>query len=180
MTSTPPPADPDHIRIGNADRERVVQQLNTAFSEGRLEVHELDERVTAAYAAKTVADLRPLTADLPGGVPIPPAPRWPGEPPRPAVPNPPSPPFPAGARRYPAAAYHGWLTVFAINVVVWAFISLVTWHVIYPWPIWVALPLLIAVVARVAGGGWHHDRHDRYHQDRWERRQQRRDRRRAR
>ena len=41
------------LRAGNADRERVVAQLNTAFAEGRLDVAELDERVAAAYAAKT-------------------------------------------------------------------------------------------------------------------------------
>jgi len=55
------------IRAGNADRERVVAQLNAAFSEGRLDVAELDERVAAAYAAKTLGELVPLTADLPAG-----------------------------------------------------------------------------------------------------------------
>jgi hypothetical protein len=55
----------DALRAGNAEREQVVQRLNRAFSEGRLDVAELEERVAQAYAAKTLGDLRPLTADLP-------------------------------------------------------------------------------------------------------------------
>jgi DUF1707 SHOCT-like domain len=82
------PVPRDQLRIGTEDRERVVKLLNDAFSEGRLEMTELEERVSAAYAAKTTGDLRPLTADLPGGMhastvpPLPwPPPTWP--PPKP-------------------------------------------------------------------------------------------------
>lgn len=57
-------ADPA-LRISDADREEVVARLRTASEEGRLDLGELEERVTAAYAAKTAADLTPLTADLP-------------------------------------------------------------------------------------------------------------------
>jgi hypothetical protein len=70
----------DALRAGNAEREQVVRRLNKAFSEGRLDVAELEERVAQAYAAKTLGDLRPLTADLPPEVgrdavaPVPPAP----------------------------------------------------------------------------------------------------------
>jgi uncharacterized protein DUF1707 len=74
------PVPRDQLRAGNEDRERVVKRLNDAFSEGRLELAELEERVTAAYAAKTIGELAPLTADLPGGTPtsgtVPP-PSWP-------------------------------------------------------------------------------------------------------
>jgi hypothetical protein len=71
------PVPRDQIRAGNDDREKVVKQLNDAFSEGRLELSELEERVSAAYAAKTVGELRPLTADLPGAPGLPSAPQWP-------------------------------------------------------------------------------------------------------
>ena len=74
---------PESLRAGNADRERVVAQLNGAFAEGRLDVRELDERVAAAYAAKTLGELAPLTADLPAGRS--PAPRPAGPPVRPAA-----------------------------------------------------------------------------------------------
>jgi hypothetical protein len=59
--------DRSRLRISDADRHRVAELLREAAGEGRLEVEELDERLEAAYAAKTYADLVPLTADLPLG-----------------------------------------------------------------------------------------------------------------
>lgn len=53
------------LRVSDADRERVAERLREAAGEGRLTMEELDERVEAAYAARTGADLAPLTADLP-------------------------------------------------------------------------------------------------------------------
>ena len=53
------------MRAGNAEREQVVQRLNRAFGEGRLDLAELEDRVTQAYGARTLGELRPLTADLP-------------------------------------------------------------------------------------------------------------------
>lgn len=72
----------DRIRISDADRDRVAARLREHFAEGRLSSEELDERLSAAFSAKTVGDLRPVTADLPDpGVapsqPWPPAP-WAG------------------------------------------------------------------------------------------------------
>jgi uncharacterized protein DUF1707 len=52
-------------RASDAEREAVVARLRNAAGEGRLTVEELDERIDAAYAAKTRAELEPLTADLP-------------------------------------------------------------------------------------------------------------------
>jgi len=77
----------DELRASNADREAVVQRLNTAFSEGRLDLAELDERVAKAYAAKTLGDLRGLTIDLPAG-----SASRPGLKPAPADQGPPQPP----------------------------------------------------------------------------------------
>jgi hypothetical protein len=53
------------LRASDADRERVAEILRTAATEGRLNLDELDERLGAVYAAKTYADLVPLTRDLP-------------------------------------------------------------------------------------------------------------------
>lgn len=53
------------LRAANIDRERVVERLNRAHAEGRVDLNELDERLAAAYAARTYRDLEPLTADLP-------------------------------------------------------------------------------------------------------------------
>ncbi|NYD51243.1 hypothetical protein BJY14_007226 [Actinomadura luteofluorescens] len=53
------------MRAGDADRERVAQVLRDAAGEGRLTLDELDERLDAVYAAKTYAELEPITRDLP-------------------------------------------------------------------------------------------------------------------
>jgi hypothetical protein len=59
------------MRASDADRERVARILHDAMAEGRLTVTELEERLDALYAAKTFADLEPLTADLPVPAPGP-------------------------------------------------------------------------------------------------------------
>jgi hypothetical protein len=61
----------DHIRVSDADRERVADRLREHFAEGRLSSDELDERITAALSAKTFGDLRRVTADLPDPGPVP-------------------------------------------------------------------------------------------------------------
>ena len=54
----------DRIRISDADRERVAARLREHFAEGRLSSDELDERIAAALSAKTLGDVRRITADL--------------------------------------------------------------------------------------------------------------------
>ena len=54
------------VRIGNAERDRAADSLGEHFRAGRLDVGEFDERITAAYGAKTMRDLDRLFADLPG------------------------------------------------------------------------------------------------------------------
>ncbi|AXK33983.1 DUF1707 domain-containing protein [Streptomyces armeniacus] len=75
----PPPGDDPVSRLAprasHSDREAVVERLQEAAAEGRLDMAELDERVERALTAKTHADLAPLTADLP--VPEVPAPAEP-------------------------------------------------------------------------------------------------------
>src|SRR6185503_4905719 len=56
-------------RASDAEREAVVARLRDAAGEGRLTVEELDERIDAAYAARTRDELDPLTADLPAAGP---------------------------------------------------------------------------------------------------------------
>jgi hypothetical protein len=61
--------DPSRLRVSDADRHRVGELLREAAGEGRLDIEELEERLEAAYAAKTYGDLVPLTADLPVSLP---------------------------------------------------------------------------------------------------------------
>ncbi len=53
------------IRASDKERESVVDVLRDAYTDGRLTLEEFDERTSVAYASKTWADLRELTADLP-------------------------------------------------------------------------------------------------------------------
>ncbi len=57
--------DPSRLRISDEDRHRVAEVLRQAAGEGRLDLDELDDRLQAAYEAKTYGDLVPITADLP-------------------------------------------------------------------------------------------------------------------
>jgi Domain of unknown function (DUF1707) len=79
MTSGGDPAPrPPAVRASDQDRDAVVQRLQQAFAERRLDDDEFDERMRAALAAKTSADLDRLTSDLPaapaGAAPAAPAP----------------------------------------------------------------------------------------------------------
>lgn len=92
MATNRPAADSGRqpeLRASDADRERVASVLRDAAAEGRLAFDELDERLTATYAAKTYGDLQPLTRDLPdhgashpvsGAGPVPSSARIGGEP----------------------------------------------------------------------------------------------------
>jgi hypothetical protein len=65
--STPWEGGSDRVRTSDAEREEVATILRAAVTEGRLTLEEGDERLARTYAAKYREDLRPLTADLPGG-----------------------------------------------------------------------------------------------------------------
>ncbi len=57
--------EPGKMRAADADRERVVERLNIAYSEGRLSKDEHDGRLENALSARTYADLDQLVTDLP-------------------------------------------------------------------------------------------------------------------
>lgn len=149
------PIDP-RLRASDSDREAVAEQLREAHTEGRLTLEELEDRLGKTYAARTFADLAPLTADLPprpfGAV----APR-PAEVGRPRTGN-----VPAARRDAQPnswvdsglrASWYAWGTAVSVTVVIWLIVSLTAgFH--YFWPIWVAGPwgavLLIATLSRRA------------------------------
>jgi hypothetical protein len=51
-------------RVSDAERNHVAEILREAAGDGRIDLGELDERLEAAYAAKTYGDLVPITRDL--------------------------------------------------------------------------------------------------------------------
>ena len=56
---------PRSVRASDADREQLISELHAHTVAGRLTTEELEERLQAAYAARTTADLDALRADLP-------------------------------------------------------------------------------------------------------------------
>jgi len=63
------PAGPPAIRASDRERDAVVQRVQQAFAEGRLDDAEFDERMRAALVARTHAELDALLADLPAAAP---------------------------------------------------------------------------------------------------------------
>ena len=59
------PADAPDLRASDEERDQAAAALAAHYSAGRLDHDELDERLRAAYAARTQSELRGLLADLP-------------------------------------------------------------------------------------------------------------------
>jgi len=148
----------DGMRAADADREAVAERLRAALGEGRLDLHEYDERVQNAYAARTYADLDALLVDLP---PVAPAERsavvpasLPAEPPSVVVGDQPV----AGGvtARWLAEVWLPYLQVIGIVVAVWGVTSMLSGELLYFWPAWVAGPwgavLVVRTVTGLAGG----------------------------
>ena len=62
------------MRASTVDRDRAVEVITRAYTEGRLDKDEHDARVERAMTATTFADLDSVVIDLPGGRPPAPAP----------------------------------------------------------------------------------------------------------
>jgi hypothetical protein len=60
------------MRASTVDRDRAVELITRAYTEGRLSKEEHDARVERAMTAGTFADLDSVVIDLPGGGPPPP------------------------------------------------------------------------------------------------------------
>ena len=54
------------LRASDADRERVAERLREHAGAGRLNMDELAERLETVFAARTLGELEPPLADLPG------------------------------------------------------------------------------------------------------------------
>ena len=53
------------MRACDADRDRAVEFLNLAYSEGRLSKDEYDDRLERAFSSRTYGELDQIVADLP-------------------------------------------------------------------------------------------------------------------
>ena len=59
------PESNPNIRVGDAERNEISEQLSKHYGDGRLDAAEFQERLDQAMKAKTRADLSGLLADLP-------------------------------------------------------------------------------------------------------------------
>lgn len=127
----------DRMRAADSDRELVARRLQRAQSEGRLDLHEFDERVRRAWAARTYGELARVTADLPDD-------RVPASPPVPRV--------PAAERDRMRGGVAAWLGVSVVNLLIWAVVCVATVGWVYPWWVWVAGPWGAVLIARWVAG----------------------------
>jgi hypothetical protein len=72
-----PPSPAVRPRAADTDRQATVQRLQDALARGQLTFDEASERMSAAWGERYLADLEPLTADLPPAAEKPSAPGWP-------------------------------------------------------------------------------------------------------
>ena len=153
------------LRASDEDREQLVTELHDNAVAGRLSTDELEQRLQAAYAARTTADLEALRRDLPASTQ-------------------------PSAVSHAARRSHltrrliqetgGALALFIVCTAIW----LASGASGSFWPVWI----LIVVVLTAARSGWalygpapdldavesHLDRHRDRHQDRDQRRSCRR------
>ena len=58
-------SDSSSLRVADADRERVIEELREHMLAGRLTSEEFEQRLDLAYKATTRGDLDALKLDLP-------------------------------------------------------------------------------------------------------------------
>jgi hypothetical protein len=144
--------DRQKMRASDADRQEVIERLRTALDEGRLKMDEYLDRMGLASEAVTYGDLALLHADLPetGSV----------------ARREPAPPLAAPAAAPQVITTRGrfaglptalkvlwtiWGAIVSVNLVVWVLVSATTSHLVYPWPLWVAGPWGVVLLAVSVG-----------------------------
>lgn len=111
------------VRASDADREETAKRLQQASADGRLTVEELSERLDRTYAARDTQELAELTRDLP--------------------PPPPPPCTRRDATRHLRVAALQSATPFVVCVLIWLFSGANGQF----WPMWVAIPLVLRMLA---------------------------------
>ena len=119
------PVRPDELRVSDAERAVVQERLRRAVGAGQLDLHEFDVRVQSAWSARTRGELVRVTADLP-------------EPPPPPGRRPVFSDDDAGSAMRILTII--WACAVAVNLVIWATVSLATGQFLHPWWLYVAGP----------------------------------------
>ncbi|MBW8487465.1 DUF1707 SHOCT-like domain-containing protein [Actinomadura parmotrematis] len=125
------------IRASDADRDRVAGALREHCALGRITTDELQERIEAVYAARTLGQLEEVTSDLPEedlhARPVPASQRAPQG---------------GAAKAHGGHLQHGrawaawgsWASVSLVCTVIWLISAITTGTVDNFWPIWVMGP----------------------------------------
>jgi hypothetical protein len=117
------------MRVSDVDRKAVADRLHVAHDEGMITLSEFDTRLGAAWQAATRGELAKVTADLPST--------------QVSVPAPPQAKQVVRRKRTPAALRvlnTIWLSIMAVNLVVWGLVCVTTGNFVYPWWLWVIVP----------------------------------------
>ncbi len=139
----------DSLRVGDAEREAVAAELREHYAQGRLSMEDFNQRLDAAYAARTRRDLDQLIRDLPHAKPA-------------GTPLPAPPPgslrhhghglhfAPPGAGFGREGRHRAWFGRFATLLAALASLLIVLMvHLSFPWP--GRLGLLVAIFALLRG-----------------------------
>jgi hypothetical protein len=123
--------------VGDADRNRTADLLKEAHAGGYLTLEEVDQRLSAALAARTRGQLDRLVADLP--------PEW-----RAAQQGARQPAGPPARRRPALPPEAAWLVPLLVVVAALLVLAVVTRGFYFPWPLlWIFL-----VFGRRGRAGW--------------------------
>ncbi|WP_232050497.1 DUF1707 domain-containing protein [Actinoplanes sp. OR16] len=133
----------DEMRAGDADRQKVADQLKAALDEGRLDLGEYDERIQKAYGARTYGDLDPLLIDLPGTIPVQKSQIQPAQAAHPVAP---------GTAEHGRNGVKPAISLFLLCTIIWGITSLASGEAYYFWPVWVLIPVAFAILARLGRG----------------------------
>lgn len=144
----------DEMRAADGDRQAVADKLRAALNEGRLDLHEYDERLQRAYGAKTYGELDGLLSDLPATVPeqrsrvVP----FSGQSVAPDAPAAQAPRYPDATRRWLVEMWDSYILAVAITTVIWLISGLASGDMPFYWPVWVAGPWGAVLLAQTVSG----------------------------
>jgi hypothetical protein len=130
----------DEMRAADGDRQRVADALRGALDEGRLDLHEYDERLQRTYAAKTYGELDALLSDLPVVIPHQQSQVAPFVSGAPAPAADVAGAYPNATRRWLVETWDDYLGTVGITIAIWAVVCLMSEEILYFWPGWVAGP----------------------------------------
>lgn len=144
------------LRASDQEREQTASLLGDHLAAGRLDIPEFEERLAAAYEARTRGELDKLVVDLPAPAdssadgPV-------GEPGPPQVRDEEPGAHGTGHGFGPAMGHRlrlgGWLSTALICVAVWTVISVMAQEVLYFWPGWVIGPWgVMLLVSKLTNG----------------------------